>query len=369
MRKHFLLLLVCGFMISPNALAQLTVPAEGGNKRAEVAEQIGLTKVAIHYNRPGVKGREGKIWGQLVPFGYNDLGFGTSKAAPWRAGANENTTISFSTDVKIEGKTLAAGTYALFMALQENETTLIFSKNTTSWGSYFYDIQEDALRVSIKQIKDQPLVERLKFEFLDQTTTSATVTLLWERWAIPFKVEVDLIQTQIASFRNELRGEKGFSSQVFNQAAEFCLQNNTNLDEALRWANESIVGAYIGEKNFKTLSTKANILTKLGKATDADATMKEALPLASMQDLHQYGRTLLNNKRPQDALAVFQMNAQKNPNVFTTNTGLCRGYSAVGDFKNALKYAKMALTQAPDANNKSSIEKMIQTLEQGKDVN
>src|SRR5690349_21138460 len=102
----------------------LTVLPSGGNKKAMVGEQIGLTKVVINYDRPGVKGREGKIWGDLVPVGYVDQGFGSSKAAPWRAGANENTTFEFSTDVKIEGKDLPAGKYGFFIAYDPNECTL-----------------------------------------------------------------------------------------------------------------------------------------------------------------------------------------------------------------------------------------------------
>src|SRR5476651_2833216 len=85
----------------------LTTTPSGGNKKAVVGERIGITDVTIHYDRPGVKGREGKIWGQLVPAGYVDQNFGSSKEAPWRAGANESTTIEFSTDVTIEGQPLA----------------------------------------------------------------------------------------------------------------------------------------------------------------------------------------------------------------------------------------------------------------------
>jgi len=127
--------------------AQLTVPPNGGNKKAIVGERIGITDVTIHYDRPGVKGRDGKIWGQLIQTGYNDLGFGNTKQAPWRAGANENTTIEFSTDVKIEGQNLPAGKYGFFVAYDPNECTLIFSKNSESWGSFFYNAAEDALRV------------------------------------------------------------------------------------------------------------------------------------------------------------------------------------------------------------------------------
>ena len=132
--------------------AQLTVLASGGNKKASVGERIGLTDITIHYDRPGVKGREGQIWGKLVHTGFADLGFGSAKAAPWRAGSNENTTIEFSTDVTIEGQPLPAGKYGFFIAYDAAECTLIFSKNSSSWGSYYYNDKEDALRVKVKPV-------------------------------------------------------------------------------------------------------------------------------------------------------------------------------------------------------------------------
>lgn len=351
------------------SFAQLTTPPDGGNKKASVSERIGITDVTIHYDRPGVKGREGKIWGQLVEKGFTDQGFGTSKAAPWRAGANENTTITFSTDVMVEGKPLAAGTYALFIAYGDGTSTVIFSNNSTSWGSFFYDPKEDALRVDVKNVPLSESVERLKYEFMDQTNNSATVNLIWEKLKIPFKVEVDLNKTQLESFRRELRTDKGFRSDAWVEAVTYCVQNNINLQEALQWSDYAINAVFVGQKNFKTLSTKASVLNKLGRNAEADALMKEAMPLATMQELHNYGRQMLAAKKPAAALEAFKLNAQKNPNIFTTNMGLMRGYSATGDFKNALKYAKAAQLQAPDKANKDNLERFIPMLEAGKDIN
>src|SRR5687768_6866077 len=129
----------------------LTMTPTGGNKKASVSEQIGIVKVSITYSRPGVKGREGKIYNTPVAhYGFVDLGHGTSNAAPWRAGANENTAITFSHPVKVEGNDLPAGSYGFFISLGEEESTLIFSKVSTSWGSYYYDPTQDALRVTVK---------------------------------------------------------------------------------------------------------------------------------------------------------------------------------------------------------------------------
>lgn len=348
---------------------QLTTPPDGGNKKAMVSERIGITDVTIHYDRPAVKGREGKIWGDLVHEGFKDLNFGTSKAAPWRAGANENTTFTFSTDVMIEGKPLKAGTYGFFIAMGKTDATLIFSNNSTSWGSFFYDQKDDALRVNVKTVSLAESVERLKYEFMDETDNSATIALIWEKLKIPFKVEVDYVKTQVDAYRRELKGEVGFKLDPWDEAAMFCVQNNTNLDEALIWADYAISGPFIGQRNFKTLSTKAAVLEKMNRASEAGEIMKSAIAAAGMQDLHNYGRTLLRQKKAKEALEIFKSNAAKYPNVFTTNMGLTRGYSANGDFKNALIYAKAALAQAPDPVNKEAIEGFIKALQEGKDIN
>lgn len=369
MRNKLLLTLTVSFFFTFSYAQILTTIPDGGNKKASVTERIGITDVTLHYDRPGVKGREGKIWGALVPYGFNDLGFGTSKSAPWRAGANENTTISFSTDVMVEGKPLAAGTYALFMALNPGEATIIFSNNSTSWGSYFYDPKEDALRVTVRTVALNESVERLKYEFADQTDNSATISMQWEKLKVPFKVEVDLVKTQIESIRRELRNEKGFRHEAWVEAVTFAIERNTNLEEALQWSDYAISGPFIGQKNFKTLSTKARLLNKMGRNAEADALLKEAMPMANMQELHAYARQLLNNKKYAESLEAYKLNAQRNPNVFTTNVGLARGYSANGDFKNALKYANAALPQAPDKPNKDAVEGFLKKLKEGKDIN
>jgi tetratricopeptide (TPR) repeat protein len=369
MRK-FLLFLGITFCSSA-VFAQITLTSlpSGGNKKAFVGERIGLTDVTIHYDRPGVKGREGKIWGQLIPVGFVNQGFGSSKASPWRAGANENTTIEFTNDVTIEGQPLKAGKYGLFIAYDSTESTLIFSKNSSSWGSFYYDEKEDALRVKVKPVKINNRVEWLKYEFLNQTENAATIALEWESLMIPFRVETNYIQDQLASFRNELRTERGFFWLAWDQAAQWCLQRNVNLDQALQWADSASGPSFGGATLFQPRATKAQILNKLGKTAEAEALMKEALPLASMQEIHQYGRSLITQKKAREAMEVFEMNYKKNPNQFTTLMGLTRGYSANADYKNALKYANMALPLAPNDANKKFVSDAIEKLKKGQDIN
>ena len=368
MKKIFSLTVSFAFISSLFSQINLTTLPSGGNKKASVTERVGLTDITIRYDRPGVKGREGKIWGQLIPVGYTDQGFGSSKAAPWRAGANENTTIEFSNDVKIEGQSLAAGRYGFFVAYDPSECTLIFSKNSTSWGSFFYKPEEDVLRVKVKPVALDKTVEWLKYEFMNQTENAATVGLQWEKLMIPFKIETDYVKDQLTVFRNELRNSKGFQWQSWNQAANWALQRDVDLNEALLWADTASGPSFGGDHNFAGYATKAGILSKLGRNDEAAATMKIAMPFGTMIDLHQYGRSLIAQKKPKEALEIFKMNYDKNPNQVTTLIGLVRGYSANGDYKTALNYANKAMA-ITDTQNKSNLQTMIDKLKDGKDVN
>ena len=362
--KHKLLL-CAALLLCTQLNAQLTTLPNGGNYKAIVAEQVGLTEVTINYSRPGVRGREGKIWGGLIHEGFAMLGYGDDKPDPWRAGANENTTIEFSTDVLIEGKPLAAGKYGFFIAYGPSESTAIFSRNSTSWGSFFYLESEDALRVKVKPVPMPSSTERLTYSFIDQDDSSATVALTWEKLRIPFRVTTKLQQIQLASMRAELRSDKGFSSDSYLQAAQYMEENNVALEEALGY----IKTAEYGPRNFRVYMVKADILEKLNKKPQADSAREMAVSIAGVQQLHNYARALLNEKMTDKAVALFKMNYKKNGENFTTNMGMARGFSATGNYKEALKYATKALPLAPDAMNKTSVEGIIAKLKEGKDIN
>jgi tetratricopeptide (TPR) repeat protein len=356
-------------LLTLHSSAQLTTTPSGGNKKAFVGERIGLTDVTVRYDRPAVKGREGKIWGQLVPVGFTNLGFGNAKASPWRAGANENTTISFSNDVRVEGNDLPAGTYGFFIAYNPDESTLIFSKNSTSWGSYYYNEAEDVLRIKVKPVKTDLSTEWLKYEFTSQTDSSATIQLVWEKLKIPFTIQTDVVNNQLASFRKELRTDKGFNWLSWNQAAQWCAQHNVNLEQALQWADTATSMTFGGSTQFYPYATKAQILTLLGREDEAASLMINAIQYGSVQDIHYYARQLLTAKKNKQAFDFFKLNYERHPKQFTTYVGLSRGYSAIGDFKTALKYAQQALPLAPDEMNRKSIETAISKLKEGKDMN
>src|SRR6187402_1923320 len=140
MKKLILSSLLFFALIVVSSAQGLTTPPSGANQKSKVIQYVGPVEISIAYSSPDVHGpngedRTGKIWGEVAHYGFIDQNFGTSKAAPWRAGANENTLFTVSHDVMIEGKELKAGSYGLFLALsKEGPYTWIFSKNNTSWG-------------------------------------------------------------------------------------------------------------------------------------------------------------------------------------------------------------------------------------------
>lgn len=365
-RPVFTAFFVLAVFLFINAQA-IRIP-QNNNYPSSVGRSVGATAIEVKWNAPGVKGREGKIWGTGIAwYGFSVLGFGSNIPSPWRAGADECTTISFSTDVMINGKKLAAGKYALFMALQEDSTTLIFNKNINEWGSYFYDEKLDVLRVGTKQIKNMPTSqERLNFTFYDQKENAVSLGLDWEYWRIPMVIEVDLNSTMLAHIKSQMSGELGFDPPSLQAAANWCEQNNINLEEALNWINSATSPNLGGLNNFNTLSVKSKILSKLGKADESKKIMDQAMEVASAVELHQYGRRLLNEKKVDEALMIFEKNYKKNNGAWPTTVGMMRGLSAKGDYKKALEFAKTALTQASDDINKKSIEAAIKSLEAGK---
>jgi len=369
----FIAAALCAFA----ATAQISGPPSGGNQRQTVIQQIGPVKVSIEYSSPHVhspqgEDRHGKIWGDLVPWGTPNLGFGSCKECPWRAGANENTVFTASHDIQVEGKTLPAGSYGFFIIpAKDADWTVIFSMNHTSWGSFFYNPAEDVLRVTAKPEKSD-YHEVLSYEFPERKNDHAVMALAWEDLALPLHIGVpNAADLYIAKITEELRTEPGFDWRGWQQAARYALENK-HPAEAMAWAEAAVKAPNgIGQENYLTLSTLADAYDVNNKAAKSKATRDKALahPTATVTDVHQYGRQLLARGKKDDALAIFQLNAKLHPNVWPVNWGLARGYSAVGKFPEALKAAKLALSQAPDDGNKKNVENGIKKLEQGKDIN
>jgi tetratricopeptide (TPR) repeat protein len=364
------ILAVAGLVAAPCALqSQTSVSLPEASPAASVSQVVGISEVTVVYHRPSVLKRE--IWGGLVPYGFNDLGFGTSKAAPWRAGANENTLISFQHDVSVAGMPLKAGTYGLFMAPAPDGTVaVIFSSDTGAWGSFFYDPAHDALRVAVKW-QDAPFHEQLTYDFSDVTKDSAVLALSWERRRIPIPLRFDTVAITVANLKREIAGAKQFRNESWVEASAYLLDNNVELPLALAWADHAVSDGFVGVRSFRTLSNKADILERLGRAAEASAVMDEALKLGTTTQIHQYARSQLAKHNTARALEIFKLNAQRHPDVWPVNYGLARGYSAVGDYKAALAALLRAQAQVPDgdAANAAAIRVNIEKLRRGQDIN
>jgi tetratricopeptide (TPR) repeat protein len=320
------------------------------SQRSVVTQRVGITDITIDYCRPLAGGRT--LWGKEIQ--YDKV---------WRAGANENTVIKFSDDVSVEGKPLAAGTYGLHMIPGEQQWTIIFSKNSTSWGSFSYDEKEDALRVTAKPAPAE-FEEALEYSFEDVKPDSTAVTLRWTKLAVPFHVSVDVNAVVLSSIRKQLRSVGGFTWAGYDEAANWLLDTNTNLDQAIKWEDQSIQA----EERFDNLLTKSQILEAQGKKQEAEAAKAKAFELANGVQIHVYGRGLQAQKKQEEGFAVFQINIKKRPNEWYTHGELGRIASAKGDFPTAIKEMKLAKEGAPDAA-KPQIQGLIDRLEKKQDVN
>lgn len=364
-------LLVALSFIGWTSYAQMDVPPSGGNPRAIVSEEVGITSITIKYGRPDVNKREGKIYGDgnLVPYGFSTTSFITNKnTAPWRAGANENTTITFEHDVKVEGKDIIAGTYGLHMAMGADRVTLIFSNQSDAWGSFYYEDKNDALRVDVKPLALDKSVEYLKYEFIEHKEKYCVIAMQWEKLSVPFKVDVDVDNIVLARLREQVTGQKGFNSTNMLQASSFCFNKNINIEEALGWAQRAVTG-FQGQKSYVSLRNLATGYEKLSRLPQADSVMKEALTMATANQHIGYGRALITQKRTDKALEIMLAGKTKFGDVSIINNGLMFGYSAKGEYKKAIEHAEKAIAQASNDAAKKQLEGNVAKLKEGKDIN
>jgi tetratricopeptide (TPR) repeat protein len=320
------------------------------SQQARLTQRVGLTEVTIDYHRPLVRGR--KVFGGLIA--YDQV---------WRAGANQNTVIEFSDPVTIEGQPLPKGIYGLHMIPGETSWIVIFSKNSSSWGSFTYDKAEDMLRVTVKPeaIENQ---EALRYDFDELKPNSAVITMRWEKVAVPFKVEVSTSEIVEASLHNQLRGRVGFEWQAWTDAANYLLNNNLNPEEAAKYADRSIDI----EDRFENEMTKSRALTALGHTEEARAARDKAMALGNQSQLHDFGRTLQAQGRQDEAMELFQSNVKKDPNSWIGHNEAARIAVAKGDYTAAVKEMKLAAAESPESL-KIQHADLIRRLENKEDIN
>lgn len=356
MNKSFtpkLLALLILVLIIQEAVSQGITQPRTPSPAATLTQTIGISTVTVKYSRPRVNNRE--IWGQLVPYGWNVQGFGLKNSAPWRAGANENTTLELSHDAKIEGQPVPAGTYGLFFVInQDNTGEVILSKESRSWGSFFYDQSKDQLRAKI-QLRDIPHTELLTYDFINLTKNNGELVLNWEKKQFPVKVEFDVDKIVIANAEEELKGPVGFNPQGVISAANYSLQNNVNTERALVWIDQAIAQ----QKNFNTLRIKSGLLKQSGKTAEADKLMTEAMGIATENELNVYGYQLLGQGDHDKAIEVLTLNTQRFPKSANTWDSLGEAYATKGDKTNAIKNFKKSLSLNPPENVRLNSEKFL----------
>lgn len=324
---------------------------------AEVTQTLGISTITVQYSRPSVRDRD--IWGSVVPYGWNVQGFGAGNEAPWRAGANENTTITFSEETTVEGTKVAAGTYGLFFVIDEGGKTgeVILSADTKSWGSFWYDPAQDVLRADIS-LRDIPHVETMTIDFINMGQSTAELVLNWEKKQFPVKLEMDVNAIVLANAKDELKGTTGFSWQGYRSAAVYLLQNNYELDQALAWIDIALQT----DQSFGTKRVKAGILTSMGKKEEAEKMIASAVDESTEAELNAYGYQLVNQGNFEKAIEMFTLNTKRHPKSANAWDSLGEGYALKGDKDKAISSFKKSLKLDPAANVRANSEKYLKQL-------
>lgn len=324
--------------------AQITLPVNV-SQRGALKQRIGVTDITIDYGRPAVNGRE--VWGALVP--YDQV---------WRAGANENTTFTTTTDVKIHGKDLPAGTYGLHMIPGKTEWTLIFSRQAHAWGSYFYDKAQDALRVSVAPVP-APHTEILTFDAPSVTEDGALLQLRWEKVAVPIMVSVDLAGTVTADLQRQLTGVAGFNPMNYAQAADWVLQHKGDIATVKAW----IARASQGRPTFISFKLQASLADHEGNATKASELRAKAVELGTNQENNLYGYELLNQGRKSEGLSILDANAKRFPTDPNAWDSLGEAYALNENKTKALECFNKALSMNPPPEVRRNSEQWLKKLQ------
>ncbi|MFC4739246.1 DUF2911 domain-containing protein [Flavobacterium ponti] len=260
-------LLIAAIFAFSSIVATAQVKTPQASPSSKVEQVVGLTTIEVNYSRPSAKGRT--VFGELVPYGSN-----------WRTGANANTTVTFNENVKVEGKDLAKGTYALYTTPKADSWDVIFYKNTDNWGlPEKWNDSDVAVKVSVKPESTNRHIETFTISINNITNDNATLNLEWEKTIVPVKIEVPTKEVAITSIENALAGPK--AGDYFS-ASQYFYQSGGDMNKALTWVNKAIEMATAGGKEapFWYLRQKSLIQAKLNDKKGAIETAKLSLAAA-----------------------------------------------------------------------------------------
>lgn len=349
MNKHlsFVILLISIQVFSQRDNPFHTLNMPSASPQVIEMQKLGVTEVEIDYHSPALRNRD--VWNNPRVIPQNGTPY------PWRGGANMNTTISFSTDVFINDKPLKAGKYGFHVVPKGGKYTLLFAHNNNLWGSYYVDTQNDiTLSVEVESTSC-PKTEQLDYKFINRTNNSVVVALDWDTKRLPFTVKVDLKKTVVESLRSELRGVNTYRWEAWNDAANWCLQNDTNLEEALEWVDRSINGGingYAANRNLTNLTTKARIFKKLNREDEMLKVLDQAMGMnAPAYDFNGFIVFLISEKKFDRALTASNNALNQHPNTWYLNLNKAVSLYQVGgkNRKKAHKFMEEALKDAPDS--------------------
>ena len=269
MKKITILALAVATTLAFSATAQIKAPQPSPS--AEIEQMIGLTEIQVEYSRPGKKDRE--IFGKLVPYGEI-----------WRTGANASTKFKTDKDIKVNGKELKAGKYALYAIPGEAEWTIIFHNNTSHWGVGEYKQEEDALRVTAKPIKINESIETFSIDFQGLTNNGGTMMLMWDNTIVPVDITVDTDAEMAAQIKSVL--VEGPGARDYAAGAKYYMEKGENLEQALTWMNKAVE---LRPEAFWYVHDKAKLLAKMGKKKEAIAAANKSIELAKANKEGDYG--------------------------------------------------------------------------------
>jgi TolA-binding protein len=353
--KRNLIILLATLLASFAVRGQVTLPRTP-SPAASVTQTIGISTVTVNYSRPKVNNRE--VWGKLVPYGWNVQGFGLKNSAPWRAGANENTTITFSHPARIEGQVVPAGTYGLFFVINpDNSGEVVLSKDYRSWGSFFYVPAADQMRAKI-QLRDVPHTEMLTYDFIGLGKNGGELVLNWEKKQFPVKVEFAVDEIVMANANEELKGSAAFNATGPISAAGYAAANRVNQEQAIAWVDQVLPT----NRTFPNLNLKARLLKQLGRNEEADKLMAEAMTIATEVQINAYGYQLVAENNMDKALEIFLLNTQRFPKSANAWDSLGEAYATKGDKANAIKSFKKSMSLNPPENVRLNSEKYLKQL-------
>ena len=260
-------------------------------------------------------------------------------------------------DITVEGKALPAGTYGLHMIPTKSAWTVIFSKDHTAWGSFFYKKEMDALRVEVTP-RVHPMTEQVTYDFADVVKDGATLTLRWEKLEVPVKIGVDVHAIVLAGMDTQLRGLGAFAWEVWYEAAHYCHQEKIAPEKAMKWVDMSIAR----QANFENQTLKATMLEEQGKTTESAALRKQMIEEATNAQLNTLAYTLMNEGKKAKGVKMFELNAKRHadePNVYDS---LGEGYMMNGQNDLAVKAFKKSLGMNPPQNVKANSLKCLKKM-------